>query len=252
MITVRPARERGHAEHGWLSARHTFSFAGYYDPDHTGFRALRVLNEDRVEAGHGFPSHGHRDMEILTYVLEGELAHTDSLGGSSVLRPGDVQLISAGTGVVHGEANPSSTRPVHLLQIWLLPERTGLTPTYAQQAFSEAERRGRLRVLATRGGAAGERSHGRLGAAAAAGEGHAATALDLHQDATVYAALLEPGMTVSHRVGPGRHAWLQVARGAVRLNGRALSAGDGAGASEEALLAIAAQEPSEVLLFDLA
>lgn len=236
MITLRPERERGRAEHGWLSARHTFSFADYYDPRQMGFRALRVLNEDRVQPGHGFPAHGHRDMEILTWVLEGELRHGDSLGGEGgVIRPGDVQLISAGTGVVHSEANPSATQPVHLLQIWIEPAGRGGKPAYAQRHLPEPERRGRLRVVAA------------PEARAAAEE-----ALGLRQDAWVLTTLLEAGAAVRHELRPGRHAWVQVARGAVLLNGHALSAGAGAAASAETHLDLVAREAAELLVFDLA
>jgi hypothetical protein len=232
MITVRRAHERGHASRGWLESYHTFSFADYYDPRQMGFRALRVINEDWIEPGRGFPSHPHRDMEILTYVLEGALEHRDSLGTGSVIRPGDVQRMSAGTGIVHSEKNASASEPVHLLQIWLLPEREGIEPGYEQRHFPAPERRNRLRLLAARDGREG--------------------ALTIHQDVDLYATMLEPGREVSHRLRPGRHAWLQVARGAGTLNGVALQAGDGAAVSDEEALTLVATEPAEVLLFDLA
>ncbi|MBI2015863.1 MAG: pirin family protein [Candidatus Rokubacteria bacterium] len=232
MLTVRRAGERGHFDHGWLDTRHTFSFADYHDPGWMGFRGLRVINEDRVQPGAGFPTHGHRDMEILSYVLEGALEHRDSLGTGSVIRPGDVQRMSAGTGVMHSEFNASATEPVHFLQIWILPERRGLPPGYEQKRFSPEDTRGRLRLVAARDGADG--------------------AVTLHADARVYAALLEPGREVVHALAGGRHAWVQVARGAARVNGGALDAGDGASVSDEPTVVLAGREPAEVLLFDLA
>jgi redox-sensitive bicupin YhaK (pirin superfamily) len=232
MITLRPSNERGHADRGWLDTYHTFSFADYNDPRFMGFRALRVINEDRVQPGGGFGTHPHRDMEILTYVLEGALEHKDSLGTGSVIRPGDVQRMSAGTGIRHSEFNPSATEPVHLLQIWLLPERQGLQPEYEQRAFPEEGRRGRLQLLASRDGRDG--------------------AVTIHQDAELYAASLEKGESVTHRLRPGRHAWVQVARGAATLNGHALRAGDGAAVQEEAALELTADEKAEILVFDLA
>jgi quercetin 2,3-dioxygenase len=232
MITLRPANERGQTALSWLDSRHSFSFGDYYDPDHMGFRSLRVINDDQVAPGAGFGMHPHRDMEIITYVVNGALEHRDSLGTGEVLRPGEVQRMTAGTGIRHSEFNPSATEPVHLLQIWLLPERTGLTPGYEQKAFPEAERRGRWRMVAARDGRDG--------------------AVTINQDADVYATRLEPGETARHDLRPGRHAWVQVARGSVTLNGRTLRAGDGAAVSNEAALAVAATEPAEVLLFDLA
>jgi quercetin 2,3-dioxygenase len=231
MITVRPTSERGHVERGWLDSYFTFSFADYHDPRHMGFRSLRVINEDRVQPGTGFGMHPHRDMEILTYVLEGALEHRDSLGTGSVIRPGDVQRMSAGTGIVHSEANPSSSEPVHLLQIWILPERAGIAPGYEQRAFPEDERRSRLRLLASRDGRAGS--------------------LTIHQDTELYATLLAAGESVTHHLRPDRHAWVQVARGAVTLNGKPLRAGDGAAVSDEKAVTLSASEGSEVLLFDL-
>ncbi len=234
MITVRRSDERGRFDHGWLDTRHTFSFADYHDPEHMGFRSLRVINEDRVQPGQGFGTHGHRDMEILSYVLSGELAHRDSSGGGGALRPGEVQRMSAGTGIRHSEFNGSATAPVHFLQIWLLPDRPGHPPSYEQKAFPAEERRGRLRLVASPGG-----------------EGGSTT---IHQDARVYAALLGGGQTASLELSPGRHAWVQVARGAVEVNGTRLEAGDGAAISEEARLALTGRgaEEAEVLVFDLA
>ena len=232
MITVRPSAERGRSELGWLSSRHTFSFADYLDARHMGFRTLRVVNEDRVQPGGGFPTHGHRDMEIVTYVVEGALEHEDSLGTGSVIRPGEVQRMSAGTGVTHSEYNPSRTEPVHFLQIWILPERQGLAPGYEQRVFPAAEMQGRLRVVASRDGRDGS--------------------VTVHQDVRLLAARLAPGEEIVHSLAPGRHAWLQVVRGALVMNGTTLAAGDGAAVSDEARLALTASAPSELLLFDLA
>lgn len=235
MIRIRPANERGHAEHGWLDTRFSFSFANYHDPEHVHFRALRVLNEDHVQPDAGFPTHGHSDMEILTFVLAGELEHKDSTGTGSVLRPGDVQRMTAGRGVEHSEFNPSQTEELHLLQIWILPAEKGLAPSYEERRFSLEEKRGRLCLIAAP-------------SASAAAE----DALAIHQDARIYATVLEPGASVSHALGQGRHAWVQVARGAVKVNGAELSAGDGLAASDESELALEATATSEVLLFDLA
>jgi len=231
MIRVRRSEDRGHAQHGWLDSHHTFSFADYYDPAQMGFRALRVINEDRVAPGEGFPTHSHRDMEILSYVLEGGLEHKDSLGTGSVIRPGDVQRMSAGTGVAHSEFNASQQEPVHFLQIWILPERRGLTPGYEQKHFPEESRKGQLRLIASPDGEEGS--------------------VSIRQDVRLYSALLAPGQTVRHALAPGRHAWVQVARGAVRLDGQTLHAGDGAAISEEQAITLTADAPSEILLFDL-
>ncbi|PYQ49945.1 MAG: quercetin 2,3-dioxygenase [Acidobacteria bacterium] len=231
MITLRRAAERGRFDFGWLDTRHTFSFGEYYDPEHMGFRQLRVINEDRVAPGEGFPTHGHRDMEILSYVLEGGLQHRDSLGTGSVIRPGDVQRMSAGTGVTHSEFNASRAEPVHFLQIWILPERRSLPPGYEQKAFPESERRGSLRLIAS-----GDARQG---------------SLTIHQDVDVYSGLLAPGETVRHPLRPGRHAWVQIARGVVGLDGQTLAAGDGAALSDETAVDLAAREDSEVLVFDL-
>ncbi len=232
MIRVRKAKERGHARHGWLESFHTFSFADYYDPKHMGFGDLRVINEDRVQPKRGFGTHSHQDMEIVSYVLEGALEHQDSLGTGSVIRPGDVQRMSAGTGVTHSEFNPSASELVHFLQIWILPERQGLPPSYEQKHFAAGERRGRLRPVASRDGRDG--------------------ALRVHQDVSLYATLLGDGDSVVHELAPGRRAWLQVARGELELNGVRLEAGDGAAVAEERGLRLARAIDAESLLFDLA
>jgi len=232
MIQIRKAAERGHFNHGWLDTFHTFSFGDYYDPAHMGFRSLRVINDDRVQAGKGFPMHGHRDMEIVTCVLAGALEHKDSMGNGSVIRAGELQRMTAGTGVRHSEFNPSQKEPVHLYQIWLLPERTGLEPSYEELAVSEEEKRGRFRLVASPDGA--DRS------------------MTIHQDARIYLASLLPEQAVSHRIEPGRAAWLQVLEGRVNLLGNNLSAGDGAAITGENTVAVEAAGPSEVLLFDLA
>lgn len=232
MMKLRRAEDRGHAQHGWLDSQHTFSFADYYDATQMGFRALRVINEDRVQPGAGFGTHPHRDMEIVSYVLEGGLAHRDSLGTGSTLRPGDVQRMSAGTGVTHSEFNASSSEPVHFLQIWLLPERPGLTPGYEQKHFAAAERQGRLRLLASPEGNDGS--------------------LTIHQDVRLYGALLDAGQKAELPLAPGRHAWVQVARGTLKVNGHTLQAGDGAALSAEDQLALEGVHPAEVLVFDLA
>jgi redox-sensitive bicupin YhaK (pirin superfamily) len=232
MITIRKAEERGHFDFGWLNTYHTFSFGDYYDPRNMGFRALRVINEDRVHAGRGFPTHGHRDMEIITYVLEGGLAHKDSMGNGSIIRPGDVQRMSAGTGVRHSEANPSEVESVHLLQIWITPDELNVEPSYAEKRFDDEEKRGRLRLVASRDGSDGS--------------------VSMHQDARLYAALLDTQQEVAYELEPDRHAWVQVARGAIEINGQALKQGDGAAISEERELKIVGTEPAEILLFDLA
>ena len=232
MIRLRPSNARGHFDHGWLDTYHTFSFGDYHDPQWMGFRSLRVINEDRVAPGGGFGMHPHRDMEIITVILEGALEHRDSLGSGSVIRPGDVQRMSAGTGIEHSEFNHSKTEPVHLLQIWILPERKGLKPSYEEKNFKPEEFRGKLRLIASRDGHNGS--------------------VTIHQDAELYSAKLDVGQTVQHQLKPLRHAWLQVARGKVLLNEKtSLNAGDGASISEEASLKITANEPAEFLLFDL-
>jgi len=232
MIQIRPAGERGGGDHGWLKTRHTFSFNDYWDPKWMGFRSLRVINEDWVAPNTGFPTHPHRDMEIITYVLQGKLEHKDSLGTGSVILPGDGQRMTAGSGIRHSEFNPSTKEPVHLLQIWIHPERAGLTPSYEQKSFPEKDKRGRLRLIASRDG----------------GEG----SVKINQDAQLYVSLLKPGEEVTHELAAGRHGWLQVARGAVELNGKQLTQGDGAAISDEKKLDIQATRDAEVLLFDLA
>jgi quercetin 2,3-dioxygenase len=234
MIQVRRAKERGHADHGWLNTYHTFSFSDYYDPRHMGFRSLRVINEDWVKPGYGFPTHPHRDMEIITYVLEGSLEHRDSMGTGSVIRPGEVQKMSAGTGVRHSEFNHSNTEAVHLYQIWILPEKNGIKPMYEQKAIPAQEKQGKLRLVAS-----------------PSGNGNGA--VKLFQDAELYTAVLTKGDAVEHSLRDGRYAWVQVARGAVSVNGEELIAGDGAAMAQESKLTIAgAAENSEVLLVDLA
>jgi redox-sensitive bicupin YhaK (pirin superfamily) len=233
MITIRPAQDRGHAEHGWLDSRHTFSFADYHDPAQMGFRSLRVINEDRVQGGQGFGTHPHRDMEIISYVLDGALKHEDSMGTGSVIRPGDVQRMSAGRGVTHSESNASRNDLVHFLQIWLVPTERGIEPSYEQKTYPDAEKRGRLRLVASPDGR--EES------------------VTLHTDATVYAGLFEAGESAILALARGRHAWVHVARGQVRVNARELHAGDGAALSgEEAVRIEGTAGGGEVLVFDLA
>jgi len=231
-LTIRRANERGHADHGWLNSHHTFSFADYYDPQHMGFRSLRVINEDTVAPGRGFGAHQHDNMEIVSIVMEGALAHRDSTGGDGVLRRGEVQRMSAGTGVVHSEFNGSDTEPVHFFQIWLLPERRGITPGYEQKLFSDEERRGKLRLVVAPGSPDG--------------------ALNIHQDAKIYTAVLADGDRVEHALEANRGAWIQVARGSVDVNGTTLDAGDGAALEHEPSIVIASSGDSEILLFDLA
>jgi redox-sensitive bicupin YhaK (pirin superfamily) len=232
MMTIRPASERGHAEHGWLDSRHTFSFADYHDPKHMGFRGLRVINEDRVAPGKGFGKHGHRDMEIVSYVLEGGIEHNDSMGTGSVIRPGDVQRMSAGTGVLHSEFNASKTEPVHFLQIWIVPAATGIAPGYEQKTFTREEKQGKLRLVASSDGSEGS--------------------VTIHADAALYAGVFAKGESAERALLPGRHAWVHVARGHARVNGRDLSAGDAAGISDEKTVRIEGIDDGEVLLFDLA
>jgi len=232
MIRVRKASERGHFDHGWLDTYHTFSFGDYYDPAHLGFRALRVINDDRVQPGRGFGMHGHRDMEIVTYVLEGALQHKDSLGTGSIIRAGELQRMTAGTGVRHSEFNPSDQQWVHLYQIWLLPDHKGLKPSYQELALAAEEKRGRFRLVASPDGAEGS--------------------LTIHQDARLYLASLLSGQAVSHLIEPGRAAWLQVLRGSVNLLSNDLSAGDGVAITDQESVSVLAGASSEVLLFDLA
>lgn len=231
MLRVRRANERGGGDHGWLTTRHTFSFADYFDPAYTSFRTLRVMNEDWVQPGTGFGMHPHRDMEIVTYVLEGALEHRDSLGNGDVLRAGEMQRMTAGTGILHSEYNPSSTEPVHLYQVWILPERKGLTPGYEQKRFDPEARRGPWQVVAARDGRDGS--------------------MIIHQDAQVLLAGLEPGQQLAYALQPGRHAWLQVTRGSLTVNSVDLSSGDGLAVSDERNLTLQAAAPAEVMLFDL-
>ena len=231
MLTLRRAEERGHADHGWLNTHHTFSFADYYDPRFQGFGALRVINDDTVAPGGGFPTHGHRDMEIISYVLDGALEHKDSLGTGSVIRPGDVQRMSAGTGVRHSEYNASPDSPVHFLQIWLLPRRQGLRAGYEQKYFGPEKKHGRLCLVASPDGAA--------------------DSVSIQQDARMYATVLTAGQSVSHAIKGGRKGWLHLARGAAEVNGLALQAGDGLAISGEETLTISSPSEGEVLLFDL-
>lgn len=233
MITLRPSQARGSAYFGWLDSRHTFSFSNYYDPDHMGFADLRVINEDKVSPGQGFSTHGHRDMEIISYVLEGALEHKDSIGTGSVIHPGDVQRMSAGTGIMHSEYNASKTEPVHFLQIWILPEQKGVEPGYEQKNFTEAEKRGQLRLVGSRDGRDGS--------------------ITIYQDVNLYAAALHESDEVNHTFADGRVAWLQVARGAVQLNDQTLTAGDGAAIANESVITLrGAASDAEVLLFDMA
>ncbi len=232
MIQIRRSEERGGGDHGWLKTQHTFSFNDYWDPKWMGFRSLRVINEDWVAPNNGFPTHPHRDMEIITYILEGELEHKDSLGTGSVILPGDGQRMTAGSGIRHSEFNPSSTKAAHLLQIWIQPEKTGLQPSYEQKSFAEEDKRGKLRVIASRDAKDGS--------------------VKINQDAKLYVSLLKPGEEVAHELSQGRHGWLQVARGSVELNGNKLGQGDGAAISDEKELKIKGAEDAEILLFDLA
>jgi quercetin 2,3-dioxygenase len=232
MITIRKADERGHFDLGWLNTYHTFSFDQYYDPNHMGFRSLRVINEDVVQPGNGFPTHAHRDMEIITYILEGALEHGDSMGNGSIIRPGDVQRMSAGTGVRHSESNPSSNQLVHLLQIWILPAEKSIPPEYEEKKFSDDEKRNKLRLVVSPEGSEGS--------------------VKINQDARIYASLLDAGQEVVHTLANGRSAWLQIAAGSVTLNDISLQQGDGVAVSQEPDLRISASAPAEVLLFDLA
>ncbi len=231
MLTLRRADERGHHNFGWLDTNHTFSFGQYHDPRHVGFRALRVINEDRVQPGAGFGEHGHANMEIISHVLDGALEHKDSLGTGSIIRPGDVQRMSAGTGIHHSEFNGSKDKPVHFLQIWLLPDKQGITPGYEQKTFGD-ERNGQLRLVAARDGRDG--------------------ALTIHQDTDLYAGVFKPGEKITHRFAEGRHGWVQIARGGVEINDHILQPGDGLAISDLAEIEMEALSDAEVLLFDLA
>ena len=231
MLNLRKAAERGHENHGWLDSHHTFSFADYYDPAHMGFRSLRVINEDRVLPGHGFGTHGHREMEIISYVLEGALRHDDSTGTGSVIRPGDVQRMSAGSGVRHSERNKSTSELVHFLQIWLMPSVRNVPPSYEQKSFTEADKRGRLCAVATPDGRDGS--------------------VTIHADASLYAGLFDGAESAELSLGRGRHAWVQLARGSARVNGTNLESGDGAALSDETSVHIESGAGAEVLVFDL-
>ena len=232
MLTIRRSEERGHANHGWLESHHTFSFAGYHDPQHMGFRTLRVMNEDQVAAGQGFGTHGHRDMEIVSYVLDGELEHKDSMGNGEVLRPGEFQRITAGTGITHSEFNPSTEHATHFYQIWLLPERNGLEPSYEQKKFDRAGRANRWQLVASRD--ANEES------------------LRIHQDARIYLADLNRGKQLSYDIAKGRHLWLQILKGSIEIDGRKLQTSDAVAISEESRISLTAETDSELMLFDLA
>jgi quercetin 2,3-dioxygenase len=232
MITIRRANERGHADHGWLNSYHTFSFASYRDPRYMGFRCLRVMNEDRVAAGQGFGTHAHRDMEIVSYVLDGELQHKDSMGNGEVLRPGEFQRITAGTGITHSEFNPSADKPTHFYQIWLLPERNGIDPSYEQKRFDADGRKNQLQLVASRDGANGS--------------------LRIHQDAKIYLTDLTEGHELSYPIPASRNAWLQVLRGSVIVNGQALLTSDAIAASSEDMLVLRTDDHAELMLFDLA
>jgi redox-sensitive bicupin YhaK (pirin superfamily) len=231
-MTIRRATERGHADHGWLNSFHTFSFADYHDPKHMGFRSLRVINEDRVEPAKGFGTHGHKDMEIISYVLEGALEHKDSIGTVGVIKPGDVQRMSAGTGVRHSEFNGSKDELVHFLQIWIMPDKANHTPSYEQKNFSDAEKRGRLRLVASP-------------------DGHDGT-VTIHQDAKLYAGLFDKDESASFDLGAGRHAWIHVATGSLTINGESLKAGDAVAIDDAGKIEFARGDGAEVLLFDLA
>jgi quercetin 2,3-dioxygenase len=232
MKAVRRSEERGHFDHGWLDTRHTFSFAEYYDPAHMGFGTLRVINEDRVAPARGFGAHPHRDMEILTWVVSGSVEHADSMGNRAIVRPGEIQRMTAGTGVTHSEVNPSPSEPLHLMQIWIVPDRRGLEPGYEQRSFADADRQGRLHLIAspTRGNGS----------------------VRIHQDVSLYTSLLAPGDLIEHPLANGRRAWLQVIRGDLDASGVAVKSGDGLAVSDEPGLVLSAKAPSEVLLFDLA
>ena len=232
MIRIRKSDQRGHANHGWLDSRFSFSFAEYYDSEFVEFRTLRVMNDDHIAGGGGFPAHPHRDMEIVTYVLDGALAHKDSMGNGSTIRPGDVQYMSAGTGVAHSEFNASDKEPVHMYQIWMFPDKNGYKPTYDQKHFDAAEKRGKLRVVVSPDGRDGS--------------------VKIRQDNELYATVLAPGETVKHALKPERHAYVQVARGSVTLNGNPLETGDGAAISAEKAVELVGVKDAEVLLFDLA
>lgn len=232
MLTIRRSAERGHANHGWLDSFHTFSFANYYDPAHMGFGALRVINDDRIAAGRGFGTHGHRDMEIITYVLDGAIAHKDSMGSGSTIQPGNVQRMSAGRGVMHSEFNPRADKETHMLQIWIEPNVTGIAPEYEEKAFSDAQKRGRLQALVSGDGVDGS--------------------MTIHQDARLYAGLFDGDESATLELAPGRRAWVHVARGSLTVNGVTLAAGDAVAISDDTRVALSGGDNAEVLVFDLA
>ncbi len=232
MIQIRKSGDRGHFDHGWLKTYHTFSFGDYRDPEHMGFRKLRVINEDWVEPGQGFGEHPHRDMEIITYIVEGELTHGDNMGNGSVIKAGDVQHMTAGSGVIHSEVNDSDHETVHLLQIWIFPNKKGLPPDYSQKTFSDDDKSGKLRLIASGDGRDGS--------------------IRINQDVDLYASIIQEGKSVAHELGSGRHAWVQVVKGSIDVNDQPLNRGDGAAISDEGKLAISAGEEAEILLFDLA
>lgn len=232
MIVIRQGEDRGHANHGWLDSYHSFSFANYYDPNYMGFRQLRVINEDRISGGGGFDTHPHRDMEIITYIVDGALEHRDSMGNKSVIRSGEVQRMSAGTGIAHSEYNHSQTDPVHLLQIWILPDRRGLQPSYEQRHYSEAEKQGNWRLIVS--------------------PDDREKALKIHQNVNVYATVLESGESIDYPILENRYAWIQVVKGEIEANDRVLKPGDGAAIHEEHQLQVKARSSAELLLFDLA
>lgn len=232
MLTIRRSAERGHANHGWLDSFHTFSFANYYDPANMGFGALRVINDDRIAAGRGFGTHGHRDMEIITYVLDGAIAHKDSMGSGSTIQPGNVQRMSAGRGVMHSEFNPRADEETHLLQIWIEPDVTGIAPEYEEKAFSDEQKRGRLQALVSGDGIDGS--------------------MKIHQNACLYAGLFDGDESATLELAAGRRAWVHVARGSVTVNGVELSAGDAVAITDETRVALSGGKDAEVLVFDLA
>ncbi|CUI78172.1 MULTISPECIES: pirin family protein [unclassified Achromobacter] len=232
MLTLRRSAERGHANHGWLDSFHTFSFANYYDPSHMGFGALRVINDDRIAAGRGFGTHGHRDMEIITYVLDGAIAHKDSMGSGSTIQPGNVQRMSAGRGVMHSEFNPRADKETHMLQIWIEPNVTGIAPEYEEKAFTDAQKRGRLQAVVSGDGIDGS--------------------MTIHQDVRLYAGLFDGDESATLELAPGRRAWVHVARGSLTVNGVVLAAGDAVAISDETRVALSGGDNAEVLVFDLA
>jgi redox-sensitive bicupin YhaK (pirin superfamily) len=232
MLTLRKAKERGHANHGWLDTYHSFSFAHYYDPQHMGFQTLRVINEDKIQPGMGFGTHSHRDMEIITYVISGALAHKDSIGTSSVIHAGEVQIMSAGTGISHSEFNATQTDWVHLLQIWIIPDKRGIMPRYDQKLFTTEDKQGKLKLIVSPDGRE--------------------DSILIHQDVDLYATILKAGEKVEHFLKPQRHAWIQIVKGSALINSSPVTAGDGMTISEDKQIVIKSQDDTELLLFDLA